>query len=512
MIPSGDFQDVLLAFGTISVFIAGMIAVLYLTNRKSRDFADYAVGGRSYGPWFIAMCYTNSWWPGAVFTAFFGLSVGGALGFYGLVYSTLGVTAMYLMANRAWVWGQRFELKTQPDLLGMRYRSPAVKRVASIIGIISIFPWVVLGIQALATLFEFASFGRWDITVSLIVGVIVILVRQYWTVSMGMRGLMMTDMYQGLIAYVMAAAVCLLLLGFSDVSAYSNLADLPDQMLTIPGADNTGYGPWYVFSLVFTGVIGSMCWPMSFQRIYTASGVKSVKKGTLYTIILVGGFYGILMLYAAAVSQNTEVVANPQLGWFTSLFQIGGPIMLTVAIVTVLAASIGHVDGCVQVSGVQFANDLATWNKQRSDRQLTVLAKTAMIVFIAAAAIVSYLTFNYPRLQLLAQISYQGIIQLSVPLFFGIFTKLGNKQGAISGMLAGIVVSILLTLWFPDDIAALGSLTSGVIGVACNAALFLILALAIKPSQEQRRHVDELFEMAAQAKPRHQLQGAGAAR
>ncbi|MGL6017256.1 MAG: hypothetical protein ACRC0C_01155 [Gibbsiella quercinecans] len=41
-----------------------------------------------------------------------------------------------------------------------------------------------------------------------------------------------------------------------------------------------------MFSLIFTGVIGSMCWPMIFQCIYTASGIRSVKKGTLLTIAL----------------------------------------------------------------------------------------------------------------------------------------------------------------------------------------------------------------------------------
>ncbi|RMN17829.1 Na+/solute symporter [Pseudomonas savastanoi pv. glycinea] len=166
MISTTMVSDLYITFGLIGVFLAGMIAVLYATNRKSESFSDYAVGGRSYGPWFIAMCYTNSWWPGATFTAFFALSVGGALGFYGMVYATLGVTAMYLMANRAWTWGKRFNLTTQPDLLGMRFNSPVVKRIASIIGIISVFPWVVMGIQALATVFsvrQFRPLGRDDL-------------------------------------------------------------------------------------------------------------------------------------------------------------------------------------------------------------------------------------------------------------------------------------------------------------------------------------------------------------
>ena len=105
MISTSSDAHLFITFGVIGLFLAGMIAVLYATNRESTSFSDYAVGGRSYGPWYIAMCYTNSWWPGSTFTAFFALSVGGALGFYGMVYATLGVTAMYLMASRAWTWG-----------------------------------------------------------------------------------------------------------------------------------------------------------------------------------------------------------------------------------------------------------------------------------------------------------------------------------------------------------------------------------------------------------------------
>ncbi|KKB62950.1 sodium:solute symporter [Robbsia andropogonis] len=493
MITSGNINDSYITFGMIGVFLVLMIAVLYATNRKSTTFSDYAVGGRSYGPWFIAMSYTNSWWPGSTFTAFFALSVGGVLGFYGMVYAVLGVTAMYLMARRAWTWGKRFDLTTQPDLLGMRYNSATVKRLASIIGIVSVFPWVVMGIQALATLFQFASFGNWTVTQCLVAGVATVLIRQYWTVSMGMRGLIMTDMFQGLIAYVLCAALCIALL-MGTHTPFSHLSHLPPKLLQIPGDAHSIYGPWYMFSLIFTGVIGAMCWPMSFQRIYTASGVRAVKKGTLLTILLVGGFYCVLMLFAAAASNDPNVAANPQHGWFLALMDAGGPWMLAIAIVIVLAASIGHVDGCVQVCGTQFANDLATWNTKRTDRELTILSKTGMAVFILAAAILAYLTFDYSRLQLLAQISYQGIIQLAVPLFFGIFSRRGNKQGAIAGMAVGIACAVVLTAMYPDDIPWLGSLTSGIVGLVANLTVFVICAFAIKPSPAEQARVAALFE------------------
>ena len=152
-----------LTFGMLIAFIALIIAVLYATKHISRNFTDYAVGGRSFSSWFLAMSYTNSWWPGATYTAFFGLSAGaGVLGLYALAYSLLGVTAMYLMAERAWLWGKRFDLRTQCDMLGLRFDSPAVRVVASLIGVTCQFPWLVLGIQAMAVLFQFASFGKWS--------------------------------------------------------------------------------------------------------------------------------------------------------------------------------------------------------------------------------------------------------------------------------------------------------------------------------------------------------------
>ena len=52
----------------------------------------------------------------------------------------------------------------------------------------------------------------------------------------------------------------------------------------VPG-DGDSSGPFYLFALIFTGVVGSLCWPTSFQRIYTASSVRAVKSGTIRTVL-----------------------------------------------------------------------------------------------------------------------------------------------------------------------------------------------------------------------------------
>lgn len=119
-----------------------------------------------------------------------------------------------------------------------------------------------------------------------------------------------------------------------------------------------------------------------------------------------------------------------------------------------------------------------------------------MVVFIVAAALLAYFTFNYSRLQLLAQISYQGIIQLAVPLFFGIFSRFGNKQGALLGMLTGIIIAIVLTIFFPDDIPLLGSLTSGIVGLAGNVTVFILAGVMLPQDEKEKARVEALFTLA----------------
>jgi Na+/proline symporter len=500
---------VIVPFLMLAVFYAIVIAILYRTQSKAKpSFNEYAVGGRSYGPWFVAMSYVNSWWPGATFIAFFGLAAGaGVFGFYGLAYSTLGIGLMYFLATRAWRWGAKYNLRSQPELLGMRYNSRWVKVVASLIGIVSVFPWVVLGMQALGQIFEVASGRTWPVTVCLSVGLLTILVRQFWTVKMGMRGLIMTDLFQGIVAYVVAGIVCLFMLigvGNSPIS-FADLAVLPEKFLRMPG-DGGHYGPLYLFSLIFTGVIGSLCWPMSFQRIYTASGVRTVKAATIRTMFLSGTFYTLLMLVGIAATTKTAIAAAPQLGWFSLLEQYGGTWMLGLAVTIVFAASMGHIDGAVQVCGLQIANDIVKRpSKDLSDVQLTQVAKVSMVAFMLLAGVVAFFTFNMDRLQLLAQMSYQGIIQLAVPIFFGIFWKGGNKYGVIAGMLSGFIFALVLTVFFPDDIPSLGSITGGVIGLLVNVIVFLVVSATTGRTATERSRVEELFEVALHPVPQTNL-------
>lgn len=498
----------IITFGVLTAFFAVIIGVLHVSKQRHdlSTFSHYAVGERSFSSWFVAMAYTNSWWPGATFTAFFGLGVGaGVLGLYALVYTVLGVVAMYFIARPVWRWGKQFDLRTQSDLLALRYGNRSIKTISSIISAVALFPWLVLGLQAMGAVISWASLGHLSVTTCILLGVVVIAVRQLWTIQMGMRGLVISDMVQGIVAYLGSAVLCLGLLLFY-FGGVGGVGDLPAAQLSLPGFDSP-VGGWFYFSIVASGIIGSLCWPMIFVRIYTGGSVSEVKKGVLQTMVISLVFYGLLILVALAAVPLAVAASDPQNAWFAISQDAGGTWLLAVAVLIVFAATMGFVDGVVQSLGTQVANDIVGVVKPLRDKEEIIIAKSAMVGFVIVAVVVAYQTYDWPNLINLAQLSYQAIIQLSVPLFLGLFWRRGNSAAAIGGMVVGTALAIGLTLPYFDQAGAIPWLSgfgSGLVGLAVNLAVYATLAFALPTPAHERARVAELF---VQAGPRPRQSG-----
>ncbi|KIP52374.1 sodium:solute symporter, partial [Leucobacter komagatae] len=143
-----------IGFGGIALFLLLTIVVMERGKKRDASFSDYATAGRSFGPFYGTMAFINTFLPGTVFISFAGLAaLSGIVGYYLLAYALLGVLLMLALSKPVFRWGKRFNLGTQSDLLALRYRSRSVRVVASVIGIVSTIPWIVLGLQSLALVF-----------------------------------------------------------------------------------------------------------------------------------------------------------------------------------------------------------------------------------------------------------------------------------------------------------------------------------------------------------------------
>ncbi len=483
----------MITFGIIILFFIPLIIILQRIRVDDRSFSNYAVGDRSFGARYQAMSFLNTWYPGAMFTAFGGMAAAsGVISFYVLTYSLLTVVLMYVMAKPVWTWGKAFDLRTQPDLFALRYDSKHIRTIAAVIGIISGIPWLVLGMQALGEMFRYISLGTLSFFQAVVLGVIVIAIRQFWTVKIGMRGVVISDMYQGIVAYIGGTLMLIGLIAWLVISKDIGFASLEPSKFSIPGIGSKE-GPLYLFSLVLTGTLGGWCWPYIFVRLFTANGVHSLKKSAALAVPLSLLFAVALLLFGMFSSVLPSVASHPMDVWFIVSQEAGGLVLLGLAGAVLLAASMGHIDGNIQATGAQIANDLFGNYFKLDTKRLIIISKLGMLALTILASWLACM--ELPALFTLAVLAYQGIIQLAVPQFLGIFWKRGNKYGAIASMTCGFIIAVALELLYPAGLPWAYGLTSGAVALVANVSIYVAMAYLLPQPKQEVQRVVELFKL-----------------
>jgi SSS family solute:Na+ symporter len=491
-------MGVIITFGVLAAFFAAVILVLQRSYVADRNFSDFTVAGRSFGGFYQAMAFLNTYLPGTVFISSVGFVVGaGAIGI-GILSIMLSPLVMYLMADRVWIWGAAYDLKTQPDLMALRFGSRAIRVIAALIGVAGLFPWMVLGMQSLGAVFHALSLGHLDFTTSVVLGVVVMTVRQVWTIRMGMRGIVISDLFQGIVAYGIGSLLVAIVIAWLYAGGAS-LAAVPPERLALPGPGTPM--PLLFFSLTLLPLLCSLCWPDLFVRLYTGSGIRAVKRSSAYCAPIALVFMSGLYFMALLASGRADVAAAPDNTWFTLAFAAGGPWLLALAGTAVFAASMGNIDATVQSSGAQIANDvlavLRGGDRPMSERALIVSSQITMAAITFGAAFIACLPL--PSLFTVALFAFQLMVQISVPLYFGIFTKFGNREGAIASMLSGIVVASALQVLWPVGVPWAYGLTAGTVALFLNVAVYVAAGLLLPKTERERARLDALFATAANA-------------
>jgi len=483
----------LIGYGTVVVFFILIVVVLELTHKKSRgDFTDYAVAGRSFGSWFQAMAFLNTWLPGTVFIAFAGMAASsGVIGFYLVSYSLLAILFMFFMAEKVFEWGKKFNLRTQADFVGMRYNSKTVQVVSAAIGVLSVFPWLVLGFQSLGLVFSYLSFGVISPVAAVFVGIVVLGVRQIWTVRMGMRGIVISDMVQGIFAYGGGFCIAVGLIVWLIANGFG-LQALPENFAELPGL-NSNLGPLYFFSIVLTGALGAWCWPDIFVRLFTAKSTKTVKNSAVKAAPIMFFFGTALLLMSMLANSVPGVAEAPDNVWFIMSAK-GGAFLVALAGVAVLAATMGNVNAITAAIGTHTAQDIIHI-KGASDEVTTKTAKKVIVVATLLAIVGGILTANVTAgLVTLALMSYQGIVQLAPPLYLGLFWRKGNAAGAVAGMIIGFIVAVVFQIIYPISVSWLWGLTSGMVGLIVNTLVYVAFAYLMPISEDERKRINGLFD------------------
>lgn len=531
-----------IAIVLIYLFITAFLG--YLGYKNTKTSADYLVAGRQIHPLIMALSYGATFISTSAIIGFGGAAGQLGMGLLWLTFLNIFVgifIAFVIFGKRTRKMGHNLEAHTFPELLGNRYGSKFMQGFAGVIIFIFMPIYAAAVIKGGADFIQ--SYFGISYQVSLLFFVAIVAIYVFMG---GLKGVMYTDAFQGLIMFVGMAF--LLIFAYSKLggigAAHQQLTDLmnndavKEQTAKLTAGGFVGWTSmpafgspiwWNLVSTVVMGVgIGVLAQPQLVVRFMTVKSNRELNRavisGGIFILMMTGVAFvvgalsnvfffqksGQIALVAAGANDKIipEFIKNFVPGWF-------GPIFL----VTLLAAAMSTLSSQFHTMGTAIGRDV--YEKSAGGKGNSILiSKTGMLVAVLLSTALAWLTS-------LLDVS-MAIIATGTALFFGLcaasflpayigalYIKKMPKAAALWGMVCGFTSSFfwiffihkkessslqlcnLLTgkpsLVEGTSLAPLSMVDPIFIALPVSIIVTVVLALVLKPDIS-KEHVDKCFE------------------
>ena len=462
----------------IFLFFAAMLFIIRKQLGVS-SFEDYATASRSFGFFAITFSVLATWCVGAMYTAWAGMAVTyGFTALYCVAYAAITMITMYFVAPKTYIWGKKHGITTQSELLGFRYQSKTLRSLTGIWGIVFTIPWLIVEIVTQGYVFEYASGGLINQFWGMVLGLVVIAI---FVAMGGMKSVITANVFQGIILIFGSTALMIYFVikyasGF-EAGFDATVAQFPD-MLTFPGPGWNPPTPYWTSIVILSG-LGGFMWPWAYNKLFAGDSLRSIKVSALLAPIIYTVFFSTFVFAAIFLHAKDQVLADVQ-GAFLFVANESGPFALGVLGVIIMASSVGTVSGIMQAISTTVSRDLAqVINKNISDKKAINIARVAVVVISVVSLFFG--TLDLGLMVFLALFTYDGITLLFPVVAFGLFWKRANKEGAITGLIAGTALSMFLRFYNPGFIDSLGW-QPGVYGIVLTVLSMVVAGYAKAPS------------------------------
>jgi cation/acetate symporter len=523
------------------LFTIGIYAVIGVSSR-ARSLDEYFVAGRRVPAFFNGMAIGADWMSAASF-----ISMAGTLwllGYEGLAY-IMGWTGGYvLLALLLAPYLRKFGQYTIPDFVAARYDGSRARTVAAIIGVIISFTYVTAQVTGIGIIMSRFLGVRYLPGVMIGLGAVL-----FCCYLGGMKAITWTQVAQCIIlllAYL--APVTILSLRSTGVPfpqlMYGEALQQITRLETAQGITSSyvspfnDWTPWNFLGLMLCLMLGTAGMPHILIRFYTVPDVRAARRSVGWAMVFILMLYFTAPAYAAfsrweilrnvvgkpiheapewainwsnaglltikdlngdGILQFDELKIDPDLVVLATP-EIAGLPHIVAALVAAggLAAALSTADGLLLVIASALAHDVyaRALNPGASARERLLVGRALVLVAALAAALAAT-----RRLAIIVQL-VAWAFSLAAATFFpilvlGIFWKRANSQGAIAGMISGLVVTLgymVLNAWNPDfNVLGITNVAAGVFGVPVNFLVtYAVSKLTAPPSAETRALVESL--------------------
>jgi SSS family solute:Na+ symporter len=465
------------------VYLGVLATIGMIMSGRSRNVGDFAIGGRSVGPWVTALSFVAAYYSSVVIIG------GGAFGWkFGLATLWVGAGNVLVGTTLAWIvlgrrtrrFTENLDAMTLPGFFAGRYGSAEARIFSAATTGLFLIIYNVSVLKGMANTFEvLMDLPYWSGVV--ISGVVIL----FYTAVGGYLAVVWTSFVQ---AIVMIAA--LTLLTFMSLQKVGGMTALVDRLNEVdPGLVNTP-GVWGWAGLIsFTLIVSLGTWgmPQLLVRFYSIKNDKMLRLGTV--IVTVGASVALLPYLTGAVARVlvpelasadqaipslTKLVLND---WGGALFLAG-----------VVAAGMSTFAGVLIIISSSMVNDVWINGLGRTLSPAAEL-KANRVMSLAVGVISLLIALKPPALVLvLTAFSWAVIASTNLwPLLFGLYWKRTSPRAALWSMVAGVSAALLWQAWprigwLPELPASLAGIHGFVVGTAVGLVVILIGTFVGKPA------------------------------
>ncbi|RRR76544.1 MAG: cation acetate symporter [Candidatus Viridilinea halotolerans] len=526
-------------------------------SARVRDTKGFYVAGQGVPPMANGAATAADWMSAASFISMSGLI--SSMGFDGAIY-LLGWTGGYvLLALLLAPYLRKFGKYTVPDFVGDRYYSSTARVVAAVSAVFISMTYVAGQMRGVGVVFS--RFLGLDVAWGVVVGMVIV---SFFAVLGGMKGITWTQVAQYgvlIIAFLIPAiAISLQLTGnpipqlgliFSDIVPRLNAiqVDLGFKEYTEPFRTRSMIDVIFITLALMCGTAGL---PHVIVRFYTVPNVRGARYSAGWALLFISFLY--LTAPAVAVFARYNLIDSlhgksleevRQINWVSSWEATGllkfddkdgdgiielkpvaaeSEIVIDNDIIVLatpevanlpafviglvaaggLAAALSTASGLLLVVSSSVAHDIyfRLINPQADEQRQLLVGRGVIFLAVLAAG---YFGINPPGF--VAEI-VAFAFGLAAAIFFpiillGIFDKRTNSQGAIAGMLTGLIFTASMIIMMRSvpllgtetaiisDVFGISAQGIGVVGMILNFAVTFVVSHLTPPPPA---HIQELVE------------------
>jgi cation/acetate symporter len=490
-----------IVLGVLLIFVVA--GLLY----KTRDQSEYGVSGRYAGCIGAGAAIASNWMSAASFLGIAGLIY--LYGYAALAY-VIGWTGGYVLLL-VLLAGQlrRFGKYTAPDFIGERYDSPAARLLSAIISVAITLIYSVAQFKGIGIVFAWLM--GIDYSHGVVLGASILMAYIILSGLLGVAKSQQLQYFVLIVTFILPLMFLAYRLGYFWILpqfGYGRaITDLSREFNFNFAAPFRDEGLFHWTALCFTLMFGTVGLPHVLSRFYTVPNIRLARWSVVWGLFFIALIYwsapayaifgrllearaGMLLSPEAAHKMADIVVLRTALlgglpGWLVGMLAAGA-----------VSAAFFTVAGLLMTGAASVSYDIyyRTINPHASEGSRMRIAKGTTLVL---AVIVLCGALNPPGLIAeIAAVAFALAGNTIFPAFLlGIWWGGTNRQGVISGMLSGILITFSQPL-FGSIAPFVNSLFPLTASALCGAPLVIIIMVLVSsftepPPERIRRFLAE---------------------